>query len=97
MRDSGCWMSRAIVLVGVTISLAACATAISERTGVACVPVPEYRLEFLDRAADDVERLPDGSAVVRMLEDYAGMRAQGRACGASQGRSRTFSATGAAP
>ena len=79
MGGSGCSMRRVIVLVGVTISLGACATGNSER-GVACVPVPEWRQELLDRAADEVVRLPEGAAVVRMLEDYAVMRAQARAC-----------------
>jgi len=80
MRGSECWMHRAIVLAGVTISLGACATASSERPGIACVPVPEYRQELLDRAADEVERLTEGAAVVRMLEDYAAMRALGKLC-----------------
>ena len=72
-------MHRAIVLAGATISLAACATASSER-GVACVPVPEYRQELLNVAADEVERLPDGSAIVGIMEDYAAMRAQSQVC-----------------
>ena len=80
MHGNGCWMPRAIVLAGVTISLAACATASSERTGGACAPVPEYRQEVLDRAADEVERMPEGAAITRMLEDYAVMRAQGHRC-----------------
>ena len=69
-----------IVLAGLTILLSACVTASSELTGVACVPVPEYRQEFLNRAAGEVERMAEESAVTRMLEDYAVMRAQGRAC-----------------
>lgn len=80
MHDSGCWMRRGIVLAGATISLGGCATGSSDRSGIACVPVPEYRQEFLDRSAEEVERLRDGSLLVRMLEDYAVMRAQGREC-----------------
>lgn len=68
-----------IVLAGVTISLSACATVSSER-GVACVPVPEYRQELLDRAAGEVERLQEGTVAVGLLEDYAVMRAQSRPC-----------------
>jgi len=52
-------MHREIVLAGVTISLGACATASFERTGVARVPVPDYRRYFLDRVADEIERLPE--------------------------------------
>jgi hypothetical protein len=73
-------MHRAIALAGVTTSLGACATASSERTGIACVPVPEYGRELLDRAADEVERLTENAAILQMLEDYAVVRAQGRAC-----------------
>ena len=79
MRVCGCSMRRAIVLVGVMICLGACATGSPER-GVACVPVPGYQQEFLDRAAGEVEELQEGSAITRMLEDYALMRAQGRSC-----------------
>jgi len=42
------------------------------------VPVPEYREDFLDRATDEVERMPERAAVVQMLEDYSVMRGQGR-------------------
>ncbi|MGM0583731.1 MAG: hypothetical protein ACQEUZ_03665 [Pseudomonadota bacterium] len=45
-----------------------------------CPPVVEYDRAFLARAADEVETLPEGSAVVRMLSDYAVMREQARAC-----------------
>ena len=80
MRVSGCWMRRAIVLAGVMISLGACVTANSKRAGIACVPVPAYQQDFLDRAAGEVERLDEGSTVVQMLGDYALMRAQADAC-----------------
>ncbi len=53
MRVSRCWMQRAVVLVGVMISLGACPTESSESGGFVCVPVPEYRQEFLDRAASE--------------------------------------------
>ncbi|MCK9514207.1 MAG: hypothetical protein M0R28_23670 [Pigmentiphaga sp.] len=51
---------------------------------MACVPVAAYPATFLDRAADEVEHLPDGSAVEQMLADYQVMRAQARACAASR-------------
>ena len=84
MRGSGCSMRRAIVLAGAAISLSGCATASSERRSIACMPVPEYRQEFLDRAADEVEQLQEGTAIVGILEDYAVMRAQGRVCRGQQ-------------
>jgi hypothetical protein len=42
--------------------------------------VAEYGRDFQARAADEVALLPDGSAIVEMLQDYAVMRAQARAC-----------------
>ncbi|WP_332838510.1 hypothetical protein [Rhodobacter amnigenus] len=32
------------------------------------------------RAADEVEALPEGAVIVRMLSDYAVLRDQARAC-----------------
>ncbi|MDD9924793.1 MAG: hypothetical protein OXR03_03090 [Rhodospirillaceae bacterium] len=48
----------------------------------ACPPVVEYSREFQARAAEELAMLPDGSAVVEMMRDYAVMREQSRACGA---------------
>lgn len=71
MRGSGCWMHLAIALAGVMISLGACATASSESGGLVCVPVPNYRQEFLDRVADEVERLPQSAARLLLAERRA--------------------------
>jgi len=60
--------------------LAACATGDSEALTVVCLPVVPYDQAILDRAADELETLPTDAAVVRMLSDYAVMRAQARAC-----------------
>jgi hypothetical protein len=61
--------------------LTGCATAGFESGGVAaCPPVVEYSREFQVRAAEEMERLPDGSAVVEMMSDYSVMREQARAC-----------------
>ena len=58
-----------------------CAAAGFETGGAgACPPVVEYSREFQSRAADELALLPDGSAVVEMMGDYAVMREQGRAC-----------------
>lgn len=40
----------------------------------------EYTAADQARAGDEVEALPDGAVVVRMLSDYAVMRDQARAC-----------------
>jgi len=45
-----------------------------------CPPVVEYSRTVQARAAEEVRALPDGSAVVEMLSDYAVMRDQARIC-----------------
>jgi hypothetical protein len=52
----------------------------SDPIAAACPPVVEYSRDFQLQAADEVAALPDGSAIVEMMEDYAVMRAQARAC-----------------
>ena len=53
----------------------------SDRGGPgACPPVVEYTAADQARAADEVETLPEGAVVVRMLSDYAVLRDQARAC-----------------
>ena len=45
-----------------------------------CPPVVEYGREFQARAADELDLLPEGSAIAEMMSDYAVMRDQARAC-----------------
>jgi hypothetical protein len=45
-----------------------------------CPPVVEYTSAEQARAADEVEGLPDGTVIVRMLGNYAVLREQARAC-----------------
>ena len=79
-RD-GCWKRRLAVLVIATTLLTGCATAGFEAGGVApCPPIVEYSREFQARAAEELALLPDGSAVVEILGDYAVMRDQARTC-----------------
>jgi hypothetical protein len=61
--------------------LTGCATVGSDagRLG-ACPPVVEYSRELQARAAEELARLPAGSAVVEMMSDYDVMRDQARAC-----------------
>jgi hypothetical protein len=40
----------------------------------------EYSSADQARAADEVEALPEGAVIVRMLSDYAVLRDQTRAC-----------------
>lgn len=46
-----------------------------------CPPVVDYTPADQVRVADEVEALPDGAVIVRMLSDYAVLRDQARACG----------------
>lgn len=79
--NARCSMRQLAVLVIAAISLTACATATSEpRMATVCPPVVEYSREFQARAADELNLLPDGSAIAEMLSDYSVMRDQARAC-----------------
>lgn len=47
---------------------------------VTCPPVVEYSAAEQARAAAEVQAVPEGAVVVRMLSDYAVLRDQVRAC-----------------
>lgn len=49
-------------------------------TRAPCPPVVEYTAADQARAADEVEALPEGAVIVRMLSDYAVLRDQVDAC-----------------
>nr|WP_299627695.1 hypothetical protein [uncultured Tateyamaria sp.] len=77
----GCSRQRRAVLVIATSWLTGCATVGSDGSGPgACPPVVEYSREFQARAADELALLPEGSAIVAMLSDYAVMRVQALGC-----------------
>ena len=79
-----CWGQRLAVLVIGASWLTGCATAGFEANGLgACPPVMEYRREFQAQAAEELAMLPERSAVVEMMGDYAVMRDQARACTSS--------------
>lgn len=59
--------------------LTGCATGGSE-TRAPCPPVVEYTAADQAQAANEVEALPEGALIVRMLIDYAVLRDQARAC-----------------
>ncbi|MFP1646449.1 hypothetical protein [Pontitalea aquivivens] len=63
----------------VTLWLTGCEMAGFE-TAAPCPPVVDYTVADQARAADEVEKLPERSAIVRMLSDYAVLRDQARAC-----------------
>jgi hypothetical protein len=45
-----------------------------------CPPVVEYKAADQAHAADEVEALPEGAVILRMLSDYAVLRDQARVC-----------------
>ena len=47
---------------------------------VPCPPIVDYTPADQVTAANEVEALPDSAVVIRMLSDYAVLRAQARAC-----------------
>lgn len=59
--------------------LSACATVSSDALAT-CPPVVNYSVADQAHAAAEVEALPEGAMVVRMLGDYAVLRDQARAC-----------------
>jgi len=63
----------------VLLLLAGCATAAFDPAGLGSGLVKSYSPDFLARAADELEALPDGSALAVMIADYAVLRAQLRA------------------
>ncbi|TKZ15855.1 hypothetical protein FAP39_16720 [Shimia litoralis] len=76
-----CWRRRRAVLVIATSLLSGCGTAgFDSGGGAVCPPVVEYSRELQARAAEELAALPDGSAIVEMMADYAVMREQGRVC-----------------
>jgi hypothetical protein len=60
--------------------LGGCAMGSSEARVGTCPPVVEYSRAEQARAAGEVEALPEGAVIERMLSDYAVMREQARAC-----------------
>lgn len=77
----GCSRLRRVGLVLVTIWLSGCAAVSSDGGSLgACPPVVEYSREFQARAAEELALLPEDSAIMGMISDYAVMREQTRAC-----------------
>lgn len=81
MSNDGCWRPRLAALAIAMSLLSGCATVRSEDGRLAtCPPVVEYGREFQARVAEELARLPEGSIIAEMLNDYAVMRDQARAC-----------------
>lgn len=80
--NARCWKRRLAVLATAMSLLTGCATARTENGRLAtCPPVVEYDREFQARAAEELNLLPEGSAITEMIADYSVMRDQARTCG----------------
>jgi outer membrane murein-binding lipoprotein Lpp len=67
--------------------LTGCASALPPAPpAVVCPALVEYDQSTRNRAAEEIERLPPGSALAAMIADYAALRAAVRACRESAGR-----------
>ena len=81
MSNDGCWRRRLAALAIATSLLSGCATVGSNGSwNWSCPPAAEYSREFQTRAAEELNSLPDGSAIAEMLSDYTVMRDQARVC-----------------
>jgi hypothetical protein len=81
MSNAECWKRRLAALTIGTSLLSGCATVGSEPGGSsACPPIVEYGRGFQARVASELEMLPERSAIIQMMGDYAVMRDQVRAC-----------------
>ncbi len=77
--NARCWTQPAAALLIAMLWLSGCATVSSDPMAV-CPPIVEYSDTDQTRAAMEIEALPDGAMVVRMLGDYAVLRDQARVC-----------------
>lgn len=77
--NARCWTPPAAAPLIVMLWLTGCATEGSDGQAP-CPPVVEYNTADQARAVAEVESLPVGAVVVRMLSDYAVLRDQARAC-----------------
>lgn len=77
--NARCWMPPAAAPLIAMLWLTGCVMGGSEGQGP-CPPVVDYSPVEQARAAEEVDALPEGAMVVRMLSDYGVLRDQSRAC-----------------
>lgn len=74
-----CWMPPATAPLIAMLLLTACAMGDSDAQ-IPCPPIVDYTAADQAMAADEVEALPEGAVIIRMLSDYSVLRDQARAC-----------------
>ncbi|TRW92126.1 hypothetical protein FNJ84_21210 [Paracoccus sp. M683] len=60
--------------------LSACGAGGSEQGGAVCPPVVEYPTAVQEKAAAELDTLPENTTLVGMMADYHVLRRQARAC-----------------
>ena len=81
MSKARCWRPQLAALATATSLLTGCATVDSNPPiAIVCPPVVQYSRALQARAAEELELLPERSAVAEMIADYSVMRDQARAC-----------------
>lgn len=77
MSNARCWRQQLAALVIATSLLSGCATVGSNPPiGIVCPPVVQYSREAQARAAEELNLLPEASAIAEMIADYSVMRDQ---------------------
>lgn len=75
--NAACSKLPPIVLAIAQISLCACAMGGSDGAGAGvCPPVVQYDQAFRERAAAELELLPDASAIANLISDFYVLRQQ---------------------
>lgn len=69
------WKRRLMLLLTSGSLLTGCVQTVSS-----CPPLKTYTPEFNARLADEVEAMPEDSAALRAILDYAALRDQVKAC-----------------
>lgn len=77
--NARCWTPPAAAPLIVMLWLSGCATGGYDRR-TPCPPVIVYSPVEQARAADEVDALPEGAVIIRMLSDYVVLRDQAQAC-----------------
>ncbi len=79
--NARCWKRQLVVLAIATSSLNGCAMVGSNPPiAIVCPPVVEYSRETQARATEELDLLPEETAIAEMLADYSLMRDQAGAC-----------------
>lgn len=72
-------VSRPLQLLSALIVILLLAGCAAETSDLPVLQEKQYSQDILNQAADELDALPDGSALLQLITDYAVLRAQVRA------------------